>query len=65
MDFEEIGVFIWTIVDSTQYGLFESPCECGIESLGCIRHAVSLFIIEVDIQLYRTTFSVVLFEYIK
>ena len=42
MYLEEIGINTRNWVDSAQdKGLLESPCECGIQPLGSIRHGVS------------------------
>ena len=44
MDLEKIGINARNWVDSSQDGrLLESPCECGIEPLGCISHGVSYY----------------------
>ena len=47
MDLEEIGTNAGNWVDLAQYGLLESPCECGIETPGSISHGVSVCFSEV------------------
>ena len=42
IDLKQIGIDTRNWVDSAQdKGLLESPCECGIEPSGFIRHVVS------------------------
>jgi hypothetical protein len=42
-DLRKIGINTRNWVDSTQDRDYWSPCECGIEIPGSIKHGVSLF----------------------
>jgi hypothetical protein len=41
LDLKEIGVDARNFIDSAAHGLFESPCECGIEPSDSLSHGVS------------------------